>query len=147
MRITICGSIAFYEKMQEIKKQLEEMEHEVKLPPNEVENEKGELIPVQEYYRIRKATNDHTGWIGDRKSGAIMAHFEKIEWSNAILVLNYDKNGIPGYVGGNTLMEIGLAFFLKKKIYYLNDIPEMSYKEELSGVNPIIVNGNLQLIK
>mgnify|MGYP001583108835 CR=1 FL=1 len=146
MKITICGSIAFYEKMQEVKKQLENMGYEVKLPPIEVRNGEGKLISVQEYYKIRKGNSDHTGWIGERKSEAIMTHFKKVEWSDAILVLNYDKNEVKGYVGGNTLMEIGLAFFLKKKIYFLNDIPELSYKEELSGMKPVVIRGDLNKI-
>lgn len=76
-----------------------------------------------------------------------MWYFEKVNWSDAILVLNYDKNNIIGYIGGNTLMEIGVAFFLKKKIYLLNLIPEISYKEEIIGMKPIIINGDLSIIK
>jgi len=72
---------------------------------------------------------------------------KKVAWSDAVLVINYDKNGIKGYIGGNTLMEIGLAFFLKKKIYLLNKIPELSYKEEILGVKPIIISGDLTKIK
>ena len=63
------------------------------------------------------------------------------------MIANYDKNNIKGYIGGNTLMEMGLAFFLKKKIYLLNEIPELSYKEEILGVLPIILNGDLSKIK
>lgn len=146
MKITICGSIAFYEEMQKIKSQLETMGHEVELPPTEVKDGEGKLISVQEYYRIRKENSDHSGWIGERKTEAIMIHFKKVEWADVILVVNQEKNGTEGYIGGNTLMEIGIAFFLKKKIYFLNQIPELSYKEELSGMNPIVVNGDLGLI-
>jgi len=63
-------------------------------------------------------------------------------------VLNYDKKGVKGYVGGNTLMEIGVAFFLSKPIYLLNDIPEdVSYAEEILGMMPIVINGDLAKIK
>ena len=62
-------------------------------------------------------------------------------------VCNYDKKDIKGYIGGNTLMEMGLAFFLKKKIYLLNEIPEISYKEEILGVKPIIIIGDLSKIE
>lgn len=146
MKITLCGSIAFYSEMQKIKQQLEEMGHEIKLPPTEVRGKDGQLISVAEYYQIRKNAKDDELWVWDTKAGAIMAHFEKIDWSDAILVLNYEKNGIAGYVGGNTLMEIGVAFFLKKKIYFLNNIPELSYKEELLGMKPTIIDGDLKKI-
>ena len=56
------------------------------------------------------------------------------------------KDGKKNYIGGNTLMEMGLAFFLKKKIFLLNQIPELSYKEEILGVKPILINGDLNKI-
>lgn len=146
MKITICGSIAFQNQALSVKRELEELGHEVEIWPSAIENEKGKPIPIQEYYRIRKEAGDDEKWVWDRKAEAIMAHFDKIAWSDAVLVLNYDKNNIKGYIGGNTLMEIGLAFFLKKKIYLLNEVPEISYKEEILGVKPIILSGDLDII-
>jgi hypothetical protein len=147
MKITLCGSIAFYDEMLEVKGKLEELDHEVKLPISEVIDEDGNVVPIKEYYDRRKAETSETGWIWDRKEAAIRAHFEKIEWSDAILVLNYNKNGIANYIGGNTFLEIGLAFHLKEKIFLLNPIPEISYKEEMLGMKPIIINNDLTKIK
>lgn len=146
MKITICGSIAFFDEMLETKQKLEEMGHEVDLPPTEIENEKGEMISVKEYYKIRKQTNEKTGWIWEAKKRAILAHFKKEEWADAILVLNYEKNEIEGYVGANTLIEMGLALFLGKPIYLLNEIPEIPSKEEILGMQPIVLNGDLSKI-
>ncbi len=146
MKITLCGSIAFQDEILSIKEKLEKLGHEVKIWPSEVKDENGRLIPVQEYYKIRRTANNDEKWVWDRKAEAVLEHFEKVAWSDAILVTNYDKNDVKGYIGGNTLMEMGLAFFLKKKIYLLNEVPELSYKEEILGVKPIILNGNLNLI-
>ena len=77
----------------------------------------------------------------------IRSHFEKIEWANAILVTNYEKNNIANYIGPNTLMEMGLAFYLKKPIYLLNPIPDCPWKEEILGVEPVVINGDLGFIK
>jgi len=120
MKITICGSMAFYKEMISIKKELENNGHEAKMPPTEIEDQNGNKIHIKDYYKIRKQANEKEQWVWDKKAEAIMWHFEKIDWGDAILVLNYDKNNIKGYIGGNTLMEIGIAFFLKKKIYLLN---------------------------
>lgn len=147
MKITICGSIAFFDEMLEVKKELEKMGHLVDLPPIEVKDEAGKLIPVKEYYRIRKETSENTGWIWERKKEAILAHFKKIEWSDVILVLNIEKNKIVGYVGANTLIEMGLALFLKKPIFLLNEIPEIPSKEEILGMQPILLGGDLSKIK
>ncbi|MFA6099692.1 MAG: hypothetical protein WC750_02295 [Patescibacteria group bacterium] len=146
MKITICGSIAFFDEMQAVQKQLESMGHLVKLPPSEIINESGKPIPVKEYYALRKQTETEDGWIWDRKEEAMRNHFDKVAWSDAILVLNYLKNGIENYIGANTLLEMGLAFHLKKKIYLLNPIPEISYKEEILGMKPVIINGSLKKI-
>ncbi|MFA6514437.1 MAG: hypothetical protein WCT50_04105 [Patescibacteria group bacterium] len=147
MKITLCGSIAFYDEMLDVKRQLEVLGHEVKLPISEVMDEEGNVVPIKEYYERRKAETSETGWIWDRKEAAIRAHFEKIEWSEAVLVLNYDKNGIANYIGGNTFLEIGLAFHLKEKIFLLNPIPEINYKEELLGMKLIVINSDLTKIK
>ena len=41
----------------------------------------------------------------------------------------------------------GHNFYLKKKIYLLNEIPELPYKEEILGMKPVILNGDLSKIK
>lgn len=147
MRITICGSIAFQDEILSVKEKLEKIGHEVGIWPSEVKDKNGQFIPVEEYYKIRHKANDDEKWVWDRKAEAVMEHFEKVAWSDAILVLNYEKNNVKGYIGGNTLMEMGLAFYLKKKIYLLNEVPELAYKEEILGVKPIILNGDLTKIK
>lgn len=65
--------------------------------------------------------------------------------ADAILVLNYEKHGVQNYIGGNVLMEMALAFYLKKPIYILNEIPEQSnFLEEIIGLNPIVLRGDLK---
>ena len=143
MKITICGSIAFYDGMLSVKTALEGLGHEVKLPPHEIKDENGKMMGIKDYYIQRKATTDDHSWIWERKAQAITDHFVKEQWADVILVTNYDKNNIPGYVGGNTLMEMGVAYFLKKPIYLLKNIPEISYKEEIIGMRPIVINDDL----
>ena len=144
MKITICGSIAFVNEMLSIKKQLEELGHKVKMPPVEVKDGDGNLISAIEYYKLRKkTTGESKNWVWDRKEWAMKKHFDKVVWSDAIFVLNCDKNNIKGYVGANTFLEMGLAFHFGKKIYMMNSIPEISYKEELLGMKPIVIKGDL----
>lgn len=147
MKITICGSIAFFDEMLQIKKDLENLGHKVQIPPTQITDNTGKLISVKEYYKIRNETTDENSWVWNTKTNAIRAHFEKIQWSDVILVLNYTKNNIENYVGGNTFLEMGVAFHINKPIYLLNNIPESSFKEELLGLKPIIINKNLDLIK
>lgn len=147
MKITICGSIAFHDEMLDMKGKLEKLGHEVRLPPSDIRDESGKMIPVKEYYEKRKTETDDSSWVWDKKEEAMRMHFGKIEWCDAILVLNHDKNGINGYIGANTLIEMGLAFHLKKKIFLLNRIPDISYKEEILAMKPIVTDGKLSLIR
>lgn len=146
MNITLCGSIAFIDEMDAVGKELEAMGHEVQMPPLEVADDTGKMMPVKEYYALRKAAADDHDWIWRRKEEAMRGHFDKVVWADVILVCNYDKNGVAGYVGANTLLEMGLAFHLQKPIYLLNPIPEVSYKEEILGMWPTVIDGDLKRI-
>jgi len=147
VRVTLCGSIAFFDEMVEVKKKLEKRGFVVKMPPNELKGENGEIITAKKYYELRKSSGEKAAWIWERKAEAIDWHYQKVDWADIILVLNYDKRGIENYIGANTLMEMGLAFFLKKVIYLLNKVPEIGSREEILGMKPIILNGDLSRIK
>jgi len=146
MNIAICGSIFFIDEMTKAKKILEEKGHDVQMPPTEVQSEDGGMMLAKDLYTLRKVTTEIDGWIWERKAWAMKLHFDKVEWSDAILVLNYDKNGISGYVGANTLLEMGLAMHFGKKIFLLHPIPQQSYTEEIRGMNPFILNGDINAI-
>lgn len=75
MKITLCGSIAFYHEMLEVEAALKKFGHEVRLPPQTIKDENGTLMHVQEFYVQRKAATTDTGWIWERKAEAITAHF------------------------------------------------------------------------
>ena len=143
MKITICGSIAFYDELLKIQKELESLGHEVKNIISEIKGEKGEMISTKTYNEIRHSADNTKAWVWDRKEEAMKIHLNKVSWAEAILVVNYSKNNIENYIDGNVLLEMGLAFYLGKKIYLLNPIPEISYKEEILGMKPIIINNDL----
>lgn len=75
---------------------------------------------------------------------AIREHWGTIGKSDAVLVLNYEKHGIHGYIGGNSFLEMGFAYILRKPIFLLNPIPEMPYyKTEIIAMKPIAIDGDL----
>ena len=79
---------------------------------------------------------------------AIREFWHLMQGADAVLALNYDKHDIKNYIGGNTLMEIGFAHVLNQKIFLLNPIPEMPhYKTEIEAVRPIVIHGDLSLVK
>ena len=137
MNITICGSMQFHKEMREIRKSLEKFGFKVLLPKS---------IELMDTIGFKHPTTDQERITTKIQYDFIKEHFRKIEQADAILVLNYDKKGITNYIGGNTFLEIGLAFWLGKKIFLLNPIPEMDYKTEIHAMQPVILEGDLSKI-
>ncbi|MBU4466579.1 hypothetical protein KKF47_00755 [Patescibacteria group bacterium] len=137
MRIGIIGSMQFTEKMLEARGELSKLGHEAfvtdlhKAFVGKTDEEK-EKIKLHQKYNM----------------DAIREFWRAMQGADAVLVLNYDKNGVKNYIGGNTLMEIGFAHVLNQKIFLLNPIPEIPYyKTEIEAVKPVIINGNLSKIE
>ena len=145
MKITICSSAFFTNEAYEIKQKLEERGHEVLVYPQKVKVN-GKFIPVTEYYRMRK--NNLTDDLLRIKQKLIDEHIQKIKKSDAILVLNLDKDGRIGYIGGNTFLEMSIAHYLKKKIFIWKKPSEnLPYFEEIRALNPIIIDERIEEIK
>lgn len=141
--IVICSSASFYKQVISIGNELKKMGFKVTIPLTANKMKKSGDYNVDTYKTWYKNPNDYK-----RKTFLTKHHFKKVAKGDAVLVLNYQKNGIDGYIGGAVLAEMGLALHYDKKIYVLNPIPEfISYKEELYGMQPIVINGDLQLIK
>jgi len=142
MKITICGSMKFARKMYEVYKFLSTKGHEVFLPEFVIEFIDGKL----EWELGTLSSED--GAEKKKKNDLICKHYYKIQESDAILVINEEKNGIKNYIGANTLIEMAFAHVLNKKIYLLNGFPEFDYLlEEVKAMEPIILNGDLDKIK
>lgn len=83
-----------------------------------------------------------------RKTDFMRWHLDEVANGDIVLVVNDKKNGTPGYIGSNVLLEMGLGFYLKKPIYVLNPINvEASNYEEAIGMGSIFIDGDLSKIK
>ncbi len=97
--------------------------------------------------------NKHRTWLTNEKDYKIKkslmdGHFKKILRSDAILVVNNEKKGIKGYIGGNVLMEITVAYMQKLRIFILNPIDSKSpFEEELKAIDCIFLNQDLSKMK
>ncbi|MFZ5559685.1 MAG: hypothetical protein ACOZAL_02745 [Patescibacteria group bacterium] len=136
MKIGIIGSMQFTEKMIEYRDKLIEMGHNAFVTDlhrslmGKADEEKEKIKLYQKY-----------------NMDAIREFWKAMQGADAVLVLNFDKNGIKNYIGGNTLMEIGFAHVLNQKIFLLNPIPDISfYKTEIEAIKPVIINGDLSKI-
>jgi len=140
MKIVICGSNVFREKMIEFKKKINDRGGVGIIHPDYEAFARGERREVweriQENHAAAKRENGYIAWYHDAIVGA-----------DAILVLNYDKDGIKNYVGGNTLMEIGFAHTNGKKVFLMNPVPkEVSYFDEIEAMYDKVLNEDLSRI-
>lgn len=127
----------FVEKMLEVRDQLNKIGHEAFVTKFYKDlmgknDEEKERIKLHQKYNL----------------DAIREFWKLMQDSDAILVLNFDKNGVKNYIGGNTLMEIGFAHVLNQRIFLYNQIPDIPYySTEIEAVNPVVINGDLSKIK
>ena len=81
------------------------------------------------------------------KARFIKSHFQKILKSQSILVVNNTKKGMRGYIGGNALMEMGIAFGSNIKIYLLRSVAKNHpFYEEIAAMNPTVIKGDFKKI-
>lgn len=131
----------FAKKMLEVKQELQRLGHEAGVP-----------CDTQLFADDSQKTTDNHDENFKRclEQDIIRRCFDEIAQSDAIIVLNYSKNGKKGYLGASVLMEIGLAYYLRKKIFLLFAPPpvqEEKYAHEVLIMQPVILDGDLTKIK
>lgn len=133
MKILIICSKAFYDKIADIKQKLEEAGHIIELP-NCYDNPEIEASV--------RGSAEHSKF----KAAMYKKSEDTISKMDAVLVLNFDKNGQKNYIGGATFLEMYDAFRMNKKIFLYNQIPEGILNDEIIGFAPTIINGDLSKV-
>lgn len=144
MHIAICSSIDFTPKIKECMEYLESNGHTVDIPFMSEKIIRGD-ISMDEFLKVKEKEGD----IGYRKNSGInhiTRHYNLIKECDAVLIINIEKKGIPGYIGGNTFLEMGFAHVLGKKIFVLNPLPIMPYSDELQEMNLTVIDNDLDLL-
>ena len=81
-----------------------------------------------------------------QKGRLIRRHIANIVNAKAVLIANYEKNGIENYIGSNSFLEMGAGYMFEKPIYLLNPVPYQDNREEILALEPIVINGDLSKI-
>ena len=143
MKIAICGSIEFVYEIKSISEKLIQAGHQTEIPLTCQRILKGELT-LEEFKKEKEKNGD--GSLRKIKDDVIKRYYNSIKNCDAILIVNVEKRGINGYIGGNTFLEMGFAYILDKKIFLLNPVPKMSYTDEILAMQPNVINGDLNKI-
>jgi hypothetical protein len=136
MKIFIVGSKYAFEKIPPIKAALEGIGHVITLPS-------GYADPFKEL-EVQKIGGDEYVQFKQQK---LREQTERVEGNDVVLVLNFDKNGQKNYIGGATFLEVFKAWELGKKIFFYNPLPEGMLYDELVGMNPVVIEGDLSKVK
>lgn len=141
--IALCSSLSFYKELFDIEKQLKEYGYTVIVPMSARRMLKTGNFDVASHKTWYQNENDYK-----KKKLLMDDHFRKILKSDAILVINNKKNGVKGYIGGNVLMEMAVAYMNKLPIYLWNEIDNKSpFEEEIKAMKCIFLNRNLSKIR
>jgi len=142
MKITLCSSASFYKELFSIKAELEELGFKVLVPISAKE------MQVTGNFDVRRIKTWHDNPSDFHKKTAYMeGHLKEIDNGDAILVVNLEKGKIAGYIGGNALLEMFYAWLKQKPIYILHPVSKvLPLYEEVMGMNPIFLNGDLSKI-
>ncbi len=125
MRIALCSSARFFDRLPAIKKALEEMSYEVFLPS------------MKDFHHLEETAYAKIQY------DLIRDHFKKVGQSDAIYVANFDKDGVKGYIGPNSFLEMGKAFDMGIPIFLMKEVPAQSpYRQELIALQPIVIGEN-----
>ena len=128
MKIVVSGNVYMLPDIMEVQEQLETKKHKV--------------FPIFEYLDELEEKNEK------KKEKNRLSFFDKLKKSDALLVVNNSlKNGRKNYISGSSFLEMGFAHALGKKLFLLQGVPEVSYKDEILAMKPIILSGNLNKIK
>src|SRR4051812_10097679 len=102
MKIFLVGSKYSFDKMAPIKKELESYGNEVTFPAMYD-------TPWQELEVIKQQSREAHVRL---KQHLLREQGERVAINDALLVVNFEKNGQPNYIGGATFLEIFKAWEL-----------------------------------
>lgn len=138
MKIYILGSNRFLQEMLDCTNKLREIGMDGWIHPDYEAFGRGEKMDIWdraqkgEHVQIKKENN------------YLKSHYKNICESDAILVVNSEKDGEKNYIGPNVLIEMGQAYVNDKKIFLLNEIPlGVPHTDEVETFDPICLKGNL----
>lgn len=136
MKICVCCSLSFTDEVKKITDELEKLGHEVLLPNGVI------------FDAIHQPDFDPVKAKRDNGYDAVRDHLNKVKESDAVLICNLTKNGVENYIGANTFLEMGFAYYHEKPIYTLNPLPDYKYiNDEIQSFDTIALDGDLSKIK
>lgn len=125
--IVMCGSMSALEKMDLLAGQLRQEGFAVTTPVPDEAGLDWARLSTREAVALKKT------YLSD--------YFDVIRRGDLVLIANFEKNGIAGYVGANTLMEAACGYALGKPVYFLHEIGDQPASLELAAISSGVLQG------
>ncbi|HWY79064.1 MAG TPA: hypothetical protein VNW29_01775 [Candidatus Sulfotelmatobacter sp.] len=139
MKIAIIGSMKFASEMVQIQKQLQKLGYTAVVP-----------LGTENHLRDKTFVDNLESNLEWCITNDIMRkNFHQVADCDAVLVLNYKRNGIEGYIGVSALLEMGVAHYLGKKIFLMQKTPDykdVRWAHEVAIMEHTIITGDLTKI-
>lgn len=140
MKIYVLGSTSFMHEMVQAKNDLVALGFDGWIHPDYEAFVRGEKKSI-----LEKSKTEHAAV--KRENNYLKVHYQHILASDAILIVNGEKNGIANYIGGNVLIEMGQAYVNEKTIFFLHGMPtNLPYNAEIESMDPICLHGELSTL-
>ncbi|MBP9751158.1 MAG: hypothetical protein KBC95_04925 [Candidatus Peribacteraceae bacterium] len=137
MRIGVIGSLQFVEQLFAARDGLRAAGHDAFISSQ-----------AEPFLGKTQAERDALNVSQKMEEDAIREFWRLMQGADAVLAVNLEKRGIPGYVGGNTLLELGFAHVLGQKIFLWEPIPDIPYyRTEIEAMRPVVIHGDLSLVR
>jgi len=127
-KICLCSSRKFFDRLRSVEEELKELGYKVLLPS---------MNNIQDDFYFKDGRETEFAKI---HYDLIRNHFKKIDESDALLVCNFDKEGVSGYIGGSMLMEMTKAFDKGIPIFLTHPVPKIDYRAEILAMQSIVIN-------
>lgn len=99
------------------------------------------LSPVREEHGLDWASLSRPEVLALKKS-YVDIHLDKIRRADAVLIANFPKHGVEGYVGPNTLMEAAFAYAARIPVVFLHDPYDQANGLECASISRACVDGD-----
>ena len=131
-RICICGSMTFIDEMEMLATDLSKMGYQVDTPVREEQSLDWQALSEEQALSLKRSFID--------------GHLSKIKQADLVLVANYPKHGVSGYIGANTLMEAAFAHATGTSVAYLHPLGDQPCRLEALSISSNVIANKLSAI-
>ncbi|MCV0426820.1 MAG: hypothetical protein K5905_15270 [Roseibium sp.] len=120
LHVVMCGSMSALAEMESLADKLRQNGFRVTTPAPEERSLDWKMLDLEgAVARKREFLNDY---------------FDVIRQGDIVLIANYRKHGVDGYIGANSLMEAACGHALGKPVVFLNSIGDQPCQLEARAI-------------